>query len=111
MATTIKVQVPGRFYYDWSCVAEGYEIDAINGLAPKVAMTTIAKLDSATRIKCGKGFVLNLELTFDEAKFLKDEAWYRYEFNGTNAYEVSNKDYASARAAKKLFDTLAKKMQ
>lgn len=104
----IKVQVPGKFYFDWSSVAESYETDAANGCAPEAAMTTIAKLDNASRTKRGKGFVLVVELTIDEAKFLKDEALYRYEFNGTNQYDVTDKDYTAARAAKKLFDALEK---
>lgn len=102
----ITMQIPGKFYYDWESTAESHLLDADRGCAHPYAVSTINKLDNAPRIKRGKGFVVIVELTEDEAKFLKEEALYRYELNGTNEYDVCDKDYVAARAAKQVYDAL-----
>ena len=67
---------------------------------------TIEKIDSGKVIKRGKGYTIVVELTEDEARFLKQEALYRYEFNSTNEYGVEDKDYVAGRAARKIYDAL-----
>lgn len=68
---------------------------------------TIEKIDSGKVIKRGKGYTIVVELTEDEARFLKQEALYRYEFNATNEYGVEDKDYVAGRAARKIYDALS----
>ena len=105
-AQMITMQLPGKFVSDWDSTAESHLLDAERGCAHLHAVSTIKKIDNAKRIKRGKGFVVIVELTEDEAKFLKDEALYRYELNGTNEYDVLDKDHVAARAAKQVYEAL-----
>jgi hypothetical protein len=102
----IVMQIPGKFIYDYESTAESHLLDASRDCGTPYAVSTISKIDNAPRIKRGKGFVVIVELTEDEAKFLKEEALYRYELNGTNEYDVCDKDYVAARAAKQVYDVL-----
>lgn len=102
----IKVKIGSKFIYDFESVAESWLSEVEWGTTPQEAVSTIAKMNDAKRIKSGKGFYIEIELTLEEAKFLKGEALYRYELNGTNEYDVIDKDYGAARSAKKIYEAL-----
>lgn len=110
MSKTIQVKIPSRFYWDWSPAMESYETDLDRGITYDYPVKeTIEKIENGKITnKRQKSYTIIVELTIEEAKFLKEEAWYRYEFNGTNEYAVEDKDYPAARAAKKIYDALSK---
>jgi hypothetical protein len=103
----VTVKIPSKFIHDWSSAAESYITDIEQGIQyDQPVKQTIDKIENGQIVKRGKGYTVVVELTEDEAKFLKEEALYRYEFNSTNEYGVEDKDYVAGRAARKIYDAL-----
>jgi hypothetical protein len=107
MSATFTIYAPGAWWYDIQPAMEDHEREAKEGQRSPAVAEVVSQYWDGETVKRGKGFAHRFDLTSVEAvQFLRDEAIYRFEFQGGNGNPYGNQepDGKLRRAAWKLVE-------
>ena len=107
---TFTVYAPGAWCDDIMPAMESWAMDLENADYAKDnagMVEVLAQYEDGSRgVRRGKGYAHRFDLTIEGVTALREEALYRFEFNGGNGspYGAEDPDYAAKRASKTLMD-------